>query len=812
MNAVAALMQRPAALGTPDLLNWAAEVADGVVLCKDGSLLAGWYYRGPDLAAAPAAQRNQVSAVVNAALAGLGSEWMIHVDAGRREATGYPEASASAFPDMVTRLIDEERRAAFGSEGGHFETTNALVVTFLPPKTAQRRASDLMFSDDAKHESAGDAVLRAFEASLELLEDRLSAVLELDRMRGVPYEDAEGRTHVFDPLLSHLRWALTGEAIRLNLPICPMYLDAVIGAVELWTGVVPRIGERFLMCVAVDGFPLETYPGILGELDQLAVEYRWSTRFICADAVDAQAELRGYRRRWQQKVRGFWDQVLHRSATTAAAVDADAQEMVGETEEALAEASSGLVGFGAFTSVVVLSDPDRGRLAAAAREVRRVVVNLGFGCRIETVNTVEAWLGSLPGHAVPNLRRPLLHTIHLANLLPLSSVWPGSPTAPCPLYPEGSPALLYAASGTTPFRLNLHVDDVGHTLMFGPTGAGKSTALALIAAQFRRYRDSTVFVFDVGRAMEVLTRAVGGGHFDLGGGDEESPGLAPLAAIDIPAERSWAADWVEIVLELQGLGLSAAQRNELGRALTALAAKPERERTLTALQVEIQHDAMKQALEPYTLDGATGGLLDAESDGIRVGTWTCFEVGEMMKRDDKVRLPVLLYLFRLVERMLRGQPALLVIDEAWTMLGNEVFRGRIEDWLRTLRKANAAVVLATQSVADVARSGIVDVLVESCKTSMYLANPDADQAEAAGVYRSLGLNGAEIEVVRSLTPKRQYYVRGAGRRVIDLAIGPVALSFVGVSSPEDQGRVRELEAEHGPRWPRVWLEERGIRA
>ena len=813
MNAAPGLMQAATSLATPDLLNWAAEVADGVVLCKDGALLAGWHYRGPDLAAAPAAQRNQVSAVVNAALAGLGSEWMIHVDAGRREATGYPDAEASAFPDPVTRLIDEERRAVFATAGGHYETTHALVVTFLPPKSSRRRAVDLVFSDDAAaggEEAAGDAMLRAFQAALELLEDRLSAVLDMERMRTIRYTDATGRQHLFDPLLSHLRWTLTGEAVRLNLPPCPMYLDAVVAAEELWTGVVPRLGDRFLTCVAIEGFPLETYPGILGELDQLPVEYRWSTRFICADSLEAQTELRGYRRRWQQKVRGFWDQVLNRSPSGSGVVDADAQEMVGETEQALADATSGLVGFGAFTSVVVLSDPDRGRLAAAAREVRRVVLNLGFVARIETVNTVEAWLGSLPGHAVPNLRRPLLNTVHLANLLPLSSVWPGSPTAPCPMYPEGSPALLYAATGSTPFRLNLHVDDVGHTLMFGPTGAGKSTALALVAAQFRRYPDATVFAFDVGNSMEVLTRAVGGGHFDLGGAGEESPGLAPLAALDEPAERGWAADWVEAVMELQGVGLTPRQRNELGRALAALGGKPDGERTLTALQVEVQDAAMKAALQPYTVDGTTGGILDAEVDGIRVGTWACFEVGELMHRDDKVRLPVLLYLFRMVERSLRGQPACLVIDEAWTMLGNEVFRGRIREWLKTLRKANAAVILATQSLADAARSGIVDVLVESCATTIFLANPSAEQPDAADLYRSLGLNDAEVELIRSLTPKRQYYVRGAGRRVIDLAIGPAALSFVGVNSREDRERVRELEHEHGSRWPRIWLEERGV--
>ena len=793
---------------TPDLLNWAASIDDGVVLNKDGSLTAGWYYRGADLSTATAAERNQASAVVNAALAGLGSEWMMHVDAGREEADGYPKREDSAFPDPVTALIDEERRAYFEAAAGHYETTHALTVTYLPPKIGRARAAEMVFSDvsegSARQRGAADAALAHFRSALLELEDRLSSVLELQRMTGVPYQDAAGRVHVADRLLGHLRWTLTGVAGPVNLPPVPMYLDALIGAVELWTGVIPRVGDRYVMCVAIDGFPGETAPGILAELDQLPVSYRWSTRFIFSDAIEAQAELRGYRRRWQQRVRGFWDQAINRAPATGSAVNADAQEMVGETDAALAEASSGLVGYGAYTSVVVLSDEDRGRVEAAARLVRRALVNLGFGARIETVNTVEAWLGSLPGHAIQNVRRPLLHSLHLANLLPLGSVWPGAPTAPCPMYPPGSPALVYATSGSTPFRLNLHVGDVGHTVVFGPTGTGKSTLLGLLAAQFRRYPGATVYAFEAGGSMEVLTRAVGGSHFDVG---SEGMSFAPLSQLDRPGELAWAADWVEMLIGLQGAKLSPAQRNELTGALERVARQ--KEKTLTALQIEVQDREVKNALQEYTVDGQHGELVDAAEDGLEIGDWACFELGEVMGRQDRIKLPVLLYLFHVISRRTKGQPCLLVLDEAWMMLGHEVFRERIREWLVTLRKANVAVVLATQSVSDARRSGMLDVLTESCKTRIFLANPEAEEAEPAALYRAFGLYEAELEIVRGLVPKREYYFRGEGRRAISLALGPAALAFVGASSPEERRAVRRLERIGGD-WQHEWLRERGV--
>ena len=534
----------------PDLLNWGSVIEDGVILNKDGSLLAGWFYRGEDLATVPVAERNHVSSLVSSALSRLGTEWMLHQDVIREEACGYPEPHESAFPDPVSKLIDEERRLQFQEEGAHYESTYGLVLTFLPPLLLQSKLTRLFFSEngtDSKvsEKSIGDRILREFQSALNEIEDRLSGTLRLERMRGHRVVDEFGYDHTQDRLLQYLNRLATGKDHPVNLPPIPMYLDAVIGAQEFRPGIVPRLGERLIQTVAIDGFPPESHPGMLAALDQLPIRYRWSTRFIFMDAVDAQARMRAHRRKWQQKIRGFIDQLLNSNSSTGA-INQDAARMIGETDSALAESSSGLVGFGHYTSVVVLEGQDSEQLSYCARQVQRVVNNLGFTARLETVNTVEAFLGSLPGHANQNLRLPMLHTLNLADLLPLSAVWAGKDRAPCPFYPPNSPPLLYAATeGSTPFRLNLHTGDLGHTLMFGPTGSGKSTALALIAAQFRRYPEATVFAFDKGSSLEPFPLAVSGQHFNLAGDSEESDlCFAPLMQIDQPGELGWAEDLV----------------------------------------------------------------------------------------------------------------------------------------------------------------------------------------------------------------------------------------------------------------------------
>ncbi len=129
----------------------------------------------------------------------------------------------------------------------------------------------------------------------------------------------------------------------------------------------------------------------------------------------------------------------------------------------------------------------------------KILENLGFTARVETVNAVEAFLGTIPGHTIENVRRPIMHTLNLAHLMPLTTIWPGLARNPCPFYPQPAPPLTFAATtGATPFRLSLHVGDVGHTLVLGMTGGGKSTLLGLLMAQHYRYAKAQIFAFDKG--------------------------------------------------------------------------------------------------------------------------------------------------------------------------------------------------------------------------------------------------------------------------------------------------------------------------
>ncbi|CAI10541.1 TrbE protein of DNA transfer system (plasmid) [Aromatoleum aromaticum EbN1] len=795
--------------GLADLLNYAAVVDDGVIVGKNGSFMAAWLYRGDDNASSTDEQREMVSFRLNQALAGLGSGWMVHVDAVRRPAPNYSAKGSSHFPDAVSAAIDKERRQLFEGLGTMYEGYFVLTLTWFPPLLAQRKFVELMFDDDAiapDRQTRTMGLIEQFKRELTAIENRLSSAVKLMRMRGQKVVNEDGSTVTHDDFLSWLQFCLTGRHHPILLPSNPVYLDAVIGGQELWGGVVPRIGRNFVQVVAIEGFPLESTPGLLTALGELPCEYRWSSRFIFMDPHEAVKHLDKFRKKWRQKVRGFFDQVFN---THTGPVDQDALSMVGDAEAAIAEVNSGLVAVGYFTGVVILMDENRDKLEESARLVEKSINRLGFAARIETINTLDAFLGSLPGHGVENVRRPLINTMNLADLLPTSSIWTGHADAPCPLYPPLSPALMHCVThGATPFRLNLHVRDIGHTFMFGPTGAGKSTHLALIAAQLRRYAGMTLYAFDKGMSLYPLTKAVGGLHFSVAA-DDDRLAFCPLQFLDTKGDRAWAMEWIDTILALNGVETTPAQRNEIGHAIMSMHRSGGR--TLSELSVTIQDEAIREAIRQYTVDGTMGHLLDAEEDGLSLADFTTFEIEELMDLGEKYALPVLLYLFRRIERSLKGQPAVIILDEAWLMLGHPAFRAKIREWLKVLRKANCLVLMATQSLSDVANSGILDVIVESTATKIFLPNVYACDQDTAALYRRMGLNARQIEILATAIPKRQYYyVSESGRRLYDLALGPFALAFVGSSDKESVASIKSLEAKFGDQWVHEWLAGKGL--
>lgn len=780
-----------------DFLPWAALVAPGVVLNKDGSFQRTARFRGPDLDSAVQAELIAVAGRLNSAFRRLGSGWAIFVEAQRHAVGAYP---ASRFPDPASAMVDAERKADFEEDAAHYESSYFLTFTFLPPAEDAARAENWLY------EGKADRGVDAWEALRGFVDrtDRILQLVEAFMPECAWLDDIQ--------TLTYLHSTVSTKRYRVRVPETPMYLDALVADQPLTGGLEPQLGEAHLRILTVVGFPTATTPGILDELNRLAFPYRWATRAILLDKTDATKLLTKIRRQWFSKrksIAAILKEVMTNEASVL--VDTDATNKAADADLALQELGADYAGQAYVTATVAVWDADPRVAAEKLRLVEKVVQGRDFTAMPETINAADAWLGSLPGHVYANVRQPPISTLNLAHMIPLSAVWAG---------PErdehfGAPPLLYGKTeGSTPFRFSIHVGDVGHTLVVGPTGAGKSVLLALMALQFRRYHQAQVFAFDFGGSIRAAAIAMRGDWHDLGGGltegSADSVALQPLVRINETPERAWAADWIVAILMRENVQITPEVKELIWTALTSLASAPVGERTMTGLSVLLQSNDLKQALRPYCVGGPYGRMLDAESEHLGVATVQAFETEGLI--GTSAAPAVLAYLFHRIKDRLNGEPTLIIVDEGWLALDDEGFAGQLREWLKTLRKKNASVVFATQSLSDIDGSRIAPAVIESCQTRLLLPNERAIEPQITAIYRRFGLNDRQIEILARAMPKRDYYCQSRrGNRLFELGLSDVALALCAASAKTDQAAIDRIVAEHGREgFLAAWLRHRGV--
>ncbi len=765
-----------------DLLPWAALVSPETVLNKDGSFQATIRYRGPDLDSSTQSELISNSAAINNILRRFGNGWAVYAEASRYTSNIYP---VSEFPNKVSELIDNKRKEKFQCEP-HYNSSYYLTLCFLPPMEKTNKMTSYFLNSKAEDSSSSNSfnytnILENFISEIHRIADLLTRLFpEVELLEN-------------DNLLSYLHSTVSSDAHYVKTPSEPMYLDAILADSEFLGGFSPKLGDKHLAIIGLLGFPSATQPGLLDHLNRLSLEYRWTTRFICLDKNEAKKEIETYQRKWFAKRKGVASLIKELMTKEESALsDSEALAKAEDAQVAMLELGSDDISYGFMTTNIVLMNKNKKELNLCVNEVQKVLQGEGFSTRIETVNAVDAWLGTIPSNTRNNVRRPLISTMNLAHLLPgTSAVWAGNKFNE---HLDSDCLMLTETAGATPFRLNTHCGDVGHTLILGPTGSGKSTLLNLMEAQFLRYKDAQVYIFDKGMSAYCLTTALGGKHYSLG---QEQSDLCfqPLANVDDEAERKWAHDWLLSIAGSENVEITPQIKSALWDALGSVAAAPKNQRTLHSLMVYMQNHELRAAFEPFTQTGAYGKLIDNSEDNLEYSNWQCFEMEALME-NQAVIAPVLTYLFHRLSKSFTGKPTLLVLDEAWLFLDHPIFANKIREWLKTLRKLNVSVIFATQSLADVSSSSISATIKEACFTKIYLPNSVALQPDATEFYKSFGLNDRQIQILAYTTNKKDYYFTSPdGNRVFDLGLEELQLAYLSGVSKERIKLIKEIKAK-----------------
>lgn len=778
-----------------DYLPWAIFVQPGVILNKDGSFQKIYKFRGPDQDSSTQHELVAARHRFNNVMRQLGSNWCLHIEARRRKSQKYYK---SDFPDAASAFFDRERQHSFEQNDNQYETDYFFSLTWLTPPDTKGKLEEIFYENLPK---LGASDYRRYLSEFEATCHKVADSLQIFMPRFEPLDDAQTLTYLHD--------CISNRHVELRAPETAIYIDALITDTSLTCGRHPKLGDEYMDVLSFRGYPGSTLPGLLDVMDHLREEYRWVSRYIPFDKSEAEKEVKAVRRHWFAKRKSL-GAILSEAlwGQPSALEDTDAIHKAAQASEVLEALGVDAVSMGQFTPVVIVKDQDPKRLQEKVRYIQKVIESRGFVTKVERDNAVEAFLGSLPGHAYANPRRPLVTSLNLLDMIPSSCVWAGPEWNE---HLDGPPLMVTKTKGNSQFRLSFHMGDLAHGLVIGPPGSGKSVFLSSIALQFLRYSGAQIYIFDKGRSSRAATLAAGGNFFDLGfGKDRNALSFQPFAQIDEEHERVWAFDWLLTILSRE-INVTPNIKELVWDALSALASQDARSRTFSILVSLVQSEEIKQALRPFVTGGALGQLLDANEDSLGYGAWQSFEMEDLMNTPSAI-MPILSYLFHKLEKRFTGAPTLLILDEAWLFLDEPQFAEKIREWLKVLRKKNVSVIFATQQLSDVIKSSISSAIIESCPTRIFLPNPNARDRSVSSFYESFGLNKRQIEIISMAEPKRDYYYQSPkGCRLFELALGPIGLTLTASSSTEDHRLMDQILKAEPDDFLVKFLEEKGLR-
>ena len=799
---------RTVADGFPDAILPFGLVAPDILQQRDGSFVAAWKYQGPDLQLETEATMAKLSERLNDVIR-LGEGWMVKFDVFRDHAAPYRKSKH--FPEPISALIEEERAAQVEKVGARYETDFYAALTYLPPTEAQYKAEALLYGGGS---NPAAKALATFQAATERFENVFREIFHGERL-GSYTEERRGRTIRFNNLLAYYRRCMTHVNAPFAEPEIPVYLNDILGA-SVTTGERPRIEGKRIGVVSIDGFPVKSIPSVLANLDSLGFSYRWSTRAILLSREQGKKVYKDLFREYRAEQTSTADKF----GLGDGMIDTDAVDMTMEAQAASGAVKKGHVQACIYNGDIVILHEDEEEVARRARVVCKCLAMEGFSGRFNDVNTLEAWMGSLPGDGYSNVARVFMDTLNLADLAPTSAAWTGREYNPSPRFPKNSPPLLVGKGrGDEPFRYHVHtVGDVGNFLFAGPMGSGKSMLLSAMAAQWLKYPRARVIAIDRRYSMWPLCAAVGGAFYEPGASNS---GFVPLSRLHEPGEIEWASGWMENLCELNGVSLSNTQRNVLHEGLVSLASREPRLRTLSNAASLIQDEEIRAVLRHFTGNGAYAHIFDAERDSFEESDYfNLIETQYLMNLDDKARVPAILYLDHRIDKMLDGRPTLLLLDEAVFLLEHPLFLEKIKHRLITCRKDNVALGLVVQQLSYLVNSPISSTLLGECPTKIYLANPEAftkGTKDAPGPYEyytALGLNNKVIEAIRAAVPKRDYVIHSSlGTAVVNFDFGPVTLAFCGINGDERREELKQLIhlcRGTGKDWRAEWLRHEGL--
>jgi type IV secretion system protein TrbE len=563
-----------------------------------------------------------------------------------------------------------------------------------------------------------------------------------------------------------------------------------------------RIDDYYVRVLTLKEPPAQSFPLILERLLEVGANYYVVTEWHREDSGKTRRMIQAKRRHFHNTKRSFLSQVNLNDAPFADALLDDSKESrVRELGESVQQIELQGNYFGEFSLSVVIYDLDLAKLERASAEFYKAFSIHDAQLYEETYNLLNAFLACIPGNYAFNLRYLYLLNTNYADFSFLFTLDRGETKNP---HLRAEYLAVLETNHRTPYFLNLHYRDVAHTMILGRTGAGKSFLLGFLITNLQKYAPHT-FIFDLGGSFESLTQLFEGSYVRVGP-DSQDFKINPFSLAPTKENLDFLTLFVKVLIEGQGPGpLGPAAERDLYHQIENLYAIDPTLRTLGVLANTLDHE-FRGRLGRWIGGGQFAFLFDNREDTVSFSRFQCFDF-ERMRQYPELLEPLLFYILHrtnavIADRAIASAFKAFFIDEAWAFLTNPSIERYIVTALKTWRKHNAAMILSTQSLDELKRSVVLDVVLESCSTKIFLANPDMDR-ELYG--RQFHLNDSEVERIRNLIPKRQFLIKTPElAKVLNLEVDPKSY-WIYTNDPYDNQRRQEAFKTHGFERGLDWL-------
>jgi type IV secretion/conjugal transfer VirB4 family ATPase len=574
----------------------------------------------------------------------------------------------------------------------------------------------------------------------------------------------------------------------LDCALCESHLECHRGFL--------RLDDYFVKVMTLKEPSAQSFPLIFKRLFEISANFYVVTEWKKQAPDKSRNLIHSRRRHYHNTKRSF---MSHLSMSNQPEnprdilVDDSKEAQVRDLGRALKELELKGNSFGEFSLTIVVYDLDLAKVEAACADFYKVFSIHDASIYEERYNLLNAYLATVPGNYAFNLRRMLILNTNYADYSFLFTLHSGDQTNK---HLKREYLAVLETNYETPYYLNLHYQDVAHTVILGRTGAGKSFLLNFLITNLQKY-DPATFIFDLGGSFETLTWLFGGAYVRVG---LNSPAfkINPFCLPPTKQNLDFLGLFVKVLMEGKGEEpLTAEETQDFYHQVENLYEVDPELRTLSTLANTLDRHLAKR-LEKWTTGGQFGFVFDNPKDTLTFAQFQCFDFQGMSSYPDILE-PLLLYVLHRANGVITGSATTGIfkaffIDEAWVFFRNPSIKSYIVEALKTWRKSNAAMILSTQSLDELCKSDILGVIIESCATKIFLANPDMDR----DLYqRQFHLNDREVELISRLIPKRQMLIKKPGiAKVANLDVDPKSY-WLYTNDPFDNQKRREAFEKYG---------------